>query len=479
MSESEGFQERLEAAVEDKRRFLDEKTLPRLKEGFRVFQSLFENLFNILHRKALIQEDPYKYEQKISEVTVPAKGDILESEKVEQLSQRLSGFHTQLEFLNTYYQFSVEFIDLRRIRNIIGLMQYIDWTHVVETSADATTAVLAETLAKITPTTDSISSRIISTTLEQMRSLAGSILNQLKEILSFQKQAYKLMLRRQLLPSIHQGLGRLYASGADKAYEKVRDFFASNMRGKPLYRDLAFELLHEEFADEPDRLRERCLEALKIPREKQPEQRKGPDNRSILLEASHLLFLAGGHLHDALRKVVKNQELLEGSRQGLGGRLFSWLNRAFQNRKQSRVVAIRYFDARTSATQTESFDFNAFVERVRRKSSLFTALIQPDSAAFARLARASEQQIDEFLKRNLGELQLFHRRLSGLSEYFRQEASQENRAQLKGIRIELSGLKNCIVRANRKRYEYVSSREEEIRLQQMGVTGPPGPPYTV
>jgi hypothetical protein len=476
MSESEGFQDRLEAAVEAKRRFLDEKSLPKLKEGLRVFQSLFENLYNILHRKALIQEDPYKYEQKISEVTVPAKGDIMESEKVEQLSQRLSSFHTQLEFLNTYYQFSMEFIDLGRIRSIIGLIQYIDWTHVNGTSGDATTAVLAETIAKITPATDSISSRIISTTLEQMRSLAGSILNQLREILAFQKQAYKLMLRRRVLSSIHQALGRLYAVGPDKAYEKLRAVFASSMKGKPLYRDLAFELLHEEFADEPAELRQRSLEALKIPREKRAEQRKGPDNRSVLLEASHLLFVAGGHLHDALRKVIANQELLEGGQQGLGGRLVSWLHKAFQNRKQSRVVVIRYFDARTSTTQTESFDFNAFVERVRRRSSLFAALSQPDSVASARLAKASEQQIDEFLKKNLEELQLFHRRLSGLNEHFPQNASQEQRAQLKGIRIELSGLKNCIVRANRKRYEYVSSREEEIRLQQMGVTGASGQP---
>jgi hypothetical protein len=56
MSESEGFQVRLEQAIEAKRQFLEEKTLPQLKESFRVFQSLFENLYNILLRKALVQE---------------------------------------------------------------------------------------------------------------------------------------------------------------------------------------------------------------------------------------------------------------------------------------------------------------------------------------------------------------------------------------------------------------------------------------
>ena len=144
MSEFEGFQARLEAAVEAKRRFLDENTLPQLKESFRIFQSLFENLYNILMRKALIQEDPYKYERKISEIEMPPKGDIQDMEKGEKLSLRLSSFHAQLEFLNTYYQFSMDFIDLQRIRRIIGLVQYINWTHVSETAPEATTAVLAD-----------------------------------------------------------------------------------------------------------------------------------------------------------------------------------------------------------------------------------------------------------------------------------------------------------------------------------------------
>jgi hypothetical protein len=136
-------------------------------------------------------------------------------------------------------------------------------------------------------------------------------------------------------------------------------------------------------------------------------------------------------------------------------------------------VEIRYFDSRTSTTQTESIDFQKFVEGVRRKSSLFEGLNQPDSASFARLSEASEQQIDTFLKKNIGELQLLHRRLQGLNDLFRQEASTEQKEQLKGIKIELSGLKNCFVRANRRRYEYVALKEQEVQLQQLGVAEQP------
>lgn len=473
MSESEGFQARLEAALEAKRRFLDENTLPRLKESLRVFQSLFENLYNILLRKALIQEDPYKYEQKISEIEVPPTGDILELEKGEKLSQRLSAFHVQLEFLNTYYQFSVDFIDLQRIRRIIGLVRYINWAHVSETSPDATTAVFAEALGKIRPGSDNISTGIVSSSLAQMQSVSRTILARLKEILGFQRQSYKLTLRRRLFPSLRQTLAKLYAVSADKAYERLKIVFSATMKGQPFYRDLVTELLEEEFSEDAPKLRQQCLTGLKIIEEKSAEVRKKPDYRVILMEAIRMILPAGGHLRYALRKVVTNQEMLEKSRRGLGGKFRSWLQKTLRNREQSRTVEIRYFDSRTSTTQTESIDFQKFVEGVRRKSSLFDGLNQPDSASFARLSEASEQQIDTFLKKNIGELQLLHRRLQGLNDLFRQEASTEQKEQLKGIKIELSGLKNCFVRANRRRYEYVALKEQEVRLQQLGVAEQP------
>ena len=469
MSESEGFQALLAEAVEAKSRFLTEKTLPQLRESFRMFETLFENLYNILLRKALIQEDPYKYEQKVSEIEVPPKGEILDMEKSDKLSQRLSAFHAQLEYLNTYHQFSLEFMDLQRLRRIINLVQYINWGGLSEASTDATTAVLAETLGKIRPGSDNVSTGIISTSLTQLQKLYRAILAQLREILGFQKQSYKLMLRRELFGSIRQKLETSYAVSVDKAYDRLRAAFASSLKGRPFYRDLAQELLQEEFSREAAELQKKSLSVLKIPREEPVEVRKRPDYRVLLMEAVRLILPAGGHLRDALRKVVANQEMLEKSRRGLGGKFRSWLQKRFQSREQSWLVEIRHFDPRTSATQIESIDFQKFIENVRRKSSLFGALSQPDSTSFVRLSEASEQQIDTFLKKNIGELQLQYRRLQGLNEYLRQEAPAELKEQLKGIKIELSGLKNCVVRANHRRYEYVALKEEEVRLQQLGV----------
>jgi hypothetical protein len=469
MSDSGGFQAQLEAAIEAKGTFLDEHTLPQLKESVRIFQTLFENLYNILLRKALIQEDPYKYEQKISEIQLPPKGDIMDMEKGEKLSQRLSVFHAQLEFLNTYYQFTRDYLDLQRVRRFIALVQYIDWTNVSETSPDATTAVLAEMLSKIRPGSDTVSIGIISTSVGQLEKISRTMLAALREVLGFQRQSYKLKLRRELLTSVRPKLETSYAVSVDKAYQRLKVVFAATLKGMPFYRDLANELLQEEFSKDAPELQKKCLAVLTVPEVKPTEVRKRPEFRVVLMEAVRLILPAGGHLRDALRKLITNQEALQKSRRGLGGKFRSWLQKRFQSRGQSWLAEIRHFDPQTSTTQTELIDFQKFVENVRRKISLFDALNQPDSTSFARLSDASEQQIDTFLKKNIGELQLMYRRLQGLNEYIRKESPAELKEQIKGIKIELSGLKNCIVRSNRRRYEYVALKEEEVRLEQLGV----------
>jgi hypothetical protein len=64
--------------------------------------------------------------------------------------------------------------------------------------------------------------------------------------------------------------------------------------------------------------------------------------------------------------------------------------------------------------------------------------------------------------------------LSALDEFFKSKVAAENRERIKGIKPELSALKNSYVKANQLRYEYSAQKEEEEQLKRLGVS-PTGP----
>src|SRR3972149_11446384 len=90
----------VEQLLAGKHQHLDSVAVKKLRDSFQAFQIFYENLYNIFLRKGLIQEDPYKYDEKISEIDSPSDDAFLESEEQEKINNRLSQYHTRLEFLN-------------------------------------------------------------------------------------------------------------------------------------------------------------------------------------------------------------------------------------------------------------------------------------------------------------------------------------------------------------------------------------------
>ena len=265
MEESIGFEEQLEKALEKKAQFLEEKHLASLRNGFRIFQTLFESIYNILLRKSLIQEDPYKYDQKISEVTPPPRDSFMESEKQDKMSQRLSQFHPLPEPLSQDYQFSLDFLTLDRIKRIVALVQYINWLRLTETSTSMITAALAEFFGKIRMGTDSLSSGIINDSVSQIMISVKQMLVMLKEISAYQREAYKLEIRWCIisrLPELQQASERGEAPNTDEVLNKIKRMFRQQMEKKPYYPELVREILSEDFSDDGSELRTAVLDRL-------------------------------------------------------------------------------------------------------------------------------------------------------------------------------------------------------------------------
>jgi hypothetical protein len=66
-------------------------------------------------------------------------------------------------------------------------------------------------------------------------------------------------------------------------------------------------------------------------------------------------------------------------------------------------------------------------------------------------------------------LQNLHRTFAALDEYYKSSLPKSERGKIKGIKPELSTVKNCTIRANSLRHDYSAQKEEEEQLKRLGV----------
>jgi len=461
------FAERLQVALARKGEALGKSELPRLKETLRVFHLTFKTLYDVLLKKGLLHEDPYKHDQKISEITIPSNSPFLESERDTQMSVRLSEFESQLDFLNHFYQFSLEFLDLRRIKNLVALTSYFRWSQLSPTSDQTTTRVLAELLEKITKGGDPLSSGIVGDAHAQLAKLQKNILADLKTVADFQRETYKLRLRVMILPGLT--LPSAPAARMDDSIRSIKKQFGHAISDEAFYPELAQEVIQEEYAPNAEQRRAEMLKRLSVEEQKQKKVEPDDELRRILTEAIRALAVTNRSIEEALTKLQDNSTLLESRHLSFGERLRRWALRALGRKERKETYEVRYNDITTSAVQRETLEFREFCRDAERKARLYAGITTRTGAISKRIEGAAEDQLFSFLSRNITEAQLLYRRLQSLDAFFKETLPEPDRQQLRGIKTELTAMKNNIIKANRQKHEYAARKEESDQFKKLGL----------
>jgi hypothetical protein len=470
MEGSGDFLQRLETALERRGAYLETQRLPLLKESFHALQTHFESLLNLLIKKGLLREDPYKYAQKITEITVPADGTILESEKIEEVSYRLSGYRSQLDHLATYYQFSVVFLDLQRLKLISGLMGYIPWKSFSDTSRSPTARALSQFLAKIRLGTDQMAAGLVKDSLTQLEKVSAQISAVLSELISFHREAFKRELRERVLPGLELGAG-VVAAKRGEVMRGIRAAFAKAAPGQPYYPELVEEILEEEFGTDAESRRQKLLEQLAVKEQKKLEEKAKDEivNREILMETVRIFSRVGTEASAAVNTLIENQLVLSSRPMTFGERIRRWISRSMGRKDDEPVYEVEYFEGADTKARTEKIGFDSFVEAARKKASFYSQLANRAGGAYLKLESATEDQLLDFVGKQISELYLLHRRMNGLNTFFLSEVPREQRSRLKGIKLQLTAINNGIVKANAKKHDYVSRKEEDEQMRRLGI----------
>ena len=67
------------------------------------------------------------------------------------------------------------------------------------------------------------------------------------------------------------------------------------------------------------------------------------------------------------------------------------------------------------------------------------------------------------------EVSVINNKLDPVNVYFKSEAGMDLRKNIKGVKIEVTSIKNTLVKANQKKHEYISRIEEQEQLKKLGV----------
>ncbi|QQO11061.1 hypothetical protein [Breznakiella homolactica] len=468
MDDLRAYQDALSQALAARHDWLEKTELSRLKEEFRTFHSAFSSIYQILLKKAFLQEDPYKHEAKIGEIEIPSAEDMSESKKVEELSIRLSNYDNQLDFLVNFYQFSAEFLTMDRIKRILGLVKYIDWTRFTNSSANANTRALSEIIDSVKPGVDQFSWTLVNDSLQDLDKSTTSIIRLLKEIADYHRENLKYEIRIKILNTLNIDPAHAMARKND-IISQIKKKYTAALGGKPYYPDIIEEIFKEDYSSNGKALRDEVLKNLAIPDSKPKIQKKQVSFKLFLIDGLRSLGTTSNTVADILLKIDENNELMESMKNSFWDKVKRLMQQMMNKEPEPIIYDLQFIDPVRGTTTKERVNYYNLRQDLEKKvRTLGNFSIR--SGNTSRFESMEDEQLLALLDRSVKEVQNMHRTLSALDDYFKASADPEIRDKVKGIKPELSTIKNAIISANQKRHEYTSQKEEEEQLRRLGLT---------
>jgi hypothetical protein len=459
MADTIDYQKNLAEALDARRTWLEKTELVKLKEELRIFHNASLRLYNLFLKKGLIHEDPYKQEAKIGEIQIPETDGFTEAERVEKLSIRLANYDNQLDFLVNFYQFSVDFLGLDRIKKVLALVKYIDWLHLNPDNSSVNTRAVSDIISQFKPGGDPMAMSTINESLGDFNRTVPSILAILKEISDFHREDYKLTLRQQVtadMPLDHAGI-----------MPQIKKKFISAMPGKPFYPDLVEELIKEDASREGPGLREKVLKSLQTPDSKPKADKPPVSFKTILIEGILVISSVGATFMEIIPKLDENENLLENRRKNLWEKIRQVIKQMLKKEQDPIIYELEYVDSVKGGTVKEKINFTNFRGELDRKARNLAGM---NRSGIAKLEALEDEQLIILLEKNIREVQPLHKTLTALDGYFKLTVDKEDRDKVKGIKPELATMKNAIIKANQKRHEYSAQKEEEEQFKRLGIS---------
>jgi hypothetical protein len=459
MPENDNYPSLLSQALHARLDWIEKSEMAKFKEELRTFQASYSVLYNIFLKKGLIHEDPYKQEARIGEIEVPDSSGFSEAEKVEKLSIRLANYDNQLDFLVNFYQFNVEFLNLDRIKRILGLIKFVDWAHLSMDSPYPVTKAMMELTISAKNGLDPMTMSLFNESLSKISRGTGIIVGYLKILSDYHRESYKFDLRATLTGDMKAGEATL---------GNIKKRFNSAMPGRPFYPDLIEELIKEDYSEEGPALRERVLKNLQVAQDKPKLEKQQVSFKQVLIEGLHVIGNISNTLQEILPKIDENEAMLINQRKGLVQKIRQLIRQIMGKEPEPVVFELKYLDPVRGTQIRNKINYTSFRADMDKRTRVLGGYAARGTVS-QKLANMSEEQLTQILDRLIRDMQNTHKLLGAMDDFFKAGAVDGEREKVKGIKPELAAMKNAIVRANQIRHEYSARKEEEEQMRKLGI----------
>lgn len=468
MSSPDEFSVQLKEAVEQKAAWFDSTELPDMLENYRLLQTCVKNLFEVLAQRGLIVPDPYKLDKKISSIKAPEGGPFGENERAKVLGQRFSDYESTLDYLCTYYKFSIDHLTLGEIKKLTELNASFQWDSFSTNSSKANTRGLSNLMNLARQQSTGITVSNINDALNRSAQAMTRINQIMRELTEFSREKYKCNIREKIIANEKFDTSKAMSSPQAEVAE-IKRLFPELIGKKSYFNDLVLEIANEDQSADRDARRAAVMTRLAPKTKRAAKKVEKVDTKEMLLDAAVIITGAAPQYEQVHQKLLENNQVLNTHKNTFGEKLKKFFRNLFKIPPKQIDYTLSILDPHTQTRKSKKIEFSAFIQSLEKRIQLYNSIATRQSPEYNKLKAAPEEMILNFVGKQISENQEILLLLAALDEFFKANVEPANRQNIKGLKMELTSLKNCIVKSNQKRADYSSFIEEQAQMEKLGI----------
>jgi hypothetical protein len=403
----------------------------------------------LLQRNCVVK-DPYKEEGRIMSLGFPETGSLFEPKKREIFSMRLSKYDNLLEYVVTYYKFSMETLNPDKIKILKAIVWFLDWKNLSLTYPSSNTQTMATIMFKLRNSgINKFALMNFDACFDFLYASATEIDHILDEFNEYYRESYKAEIRAYILANMD---GIITLDG-------IKARFPVAFPGKPFHAELVNEVLYEDYSPNAEEARQMILEKLAVSAYESQVEKDDLFFRQLLIEGLGALGSAGDTLDKIVTKIEHNHELYRNRKKSFIEIIREFIAILFNKKLAADFYECKIMD--TAGVRTEMIDHHQFVEELNKKIKTLRSLA-PNSMSASKLESIDDTGLFEHLSRQVYDLQRYFRLLTALDEFFKSNTAIQNINRIKGMKPELASIKTALSKAiTKKEYYLVNQKLEE------------------